>query len=237
MGKLLQLTQSTAQVEWFTSISQRDVRDYGIDSVYRVYPSTQTRCYVTDERETEWNMGRIMGRCEEHSKTGIEYDVHFPGGEARYVPEEFVFVRCLGPPVDPIENLIARAHETPFFHDKRQQFVECIVRQRAVAHGLTGLVSASIALYSHQVDVVRRVLEDPVQRYLLADEVGLGKTIEAGIILRQTWLDNPSQCAGSDARVVVVATQLRSSTWPETAGPAKRKRGLAPGPWPLPAIA
>ncbi len=31
----------------------------------------------------------------------------------------------------------------------------------------------------------RRVLEDPVQRYLLADEVGLGKTVEAGAIIRQ----------------------------------------------------
>ena len=222
MGKLLQLTQSTASVEWFTSISQRDVRDYGINTVYRVYPSTQTRCYVTDERETEWSMGRIMGRCEEQSKTGIEYDVHFPGGEARYVPEEFVFVRCLGPPVDPIESLIARAHETPFFHDKRQRFVDCIVRQRSVAHGLTGLVSASIALYPHQIDVVRRVLEDPVQRYLLADEVGLGKTIEAGIILRQTWLDNPS--AGA---LVLVPPQLQSQWYSEL----RHKFGLEVSDW------
>jgi hypothetical protein len=34
------------------------------------------------------------------------------------------------------------------------------------------------------VEVVRRVLQDPAQRYLLADEVGLGKTIEAGILIR-----------------------------------------------------
>ena len=33
--------------------------------------------------------------------------------------------------------------------------------------------------------VVRRVLQDPMPKYLLADEVGLGKTIEAGLIIRE----------------------------------------------------
>ena len=40
-------------------------------------------------------------------------------------------------------------------------------------------------LLQHQVAVVRRVLEDPVQRYRLADEVGLGQTIEACTVVRQ----------------------------------------------------
>ncbi|MGH7717351.1 MAG: SNF2-related protein, partial [Gemmatimonadaceae bacterium] len=37
----------------------------------------------------------------------------------------------------------------------------------------------------HQIDVARRVLRDMKGRALLADEVGLGKTIEAGIILKE----------------------------------------------------
>ena len=39
--------------------------------------------------------------------------------------------------------------------------------------------------------MARRVLADPVQRYLLADEVGLGKTIEAGFVIRQRLIDAP----------------------------------------------
>jgi ATP-dependent helicase HepA len=195
IGKLVQLTRSMACVEWFTSISQHEIREYDLESVKRAYPSMQTRCYITNEHRTEWEMGRIMGLSREQTKTGIEYDVHFAGGKAAYVPEEFVFVRCSGPPVDPIETLILHAYETPFFHDQRQKFLNSLVRQRSNAHGLTGLTSSSIELYLHQVEVARRVLEDPVQRYLLADEVGLGKTIEAGIVLRQTWLDNPSSSA------------------------------------------
>lgn len=213
IGKLVQLNRSIAYVEWFTSISQREVREYDLRSVKRAYPSRQTRCYVTNEQMTEWEMGRIMGISHEQSKTGIEYDVHFAGGKAAYVPEEFVFVRCSGPPVDPIETLILRAHETPFFHDQRQKFLNSLVRQRSTAHGLTGLTSSCIELYPHQVEVVRRVLEDPVQRYLLADEVGLGKTIEAGIVLRQTWLDNPSASA-----LVLVPPQLQAQWHSELGG-------------------
>ena len=66
-----------------------------------------------------------------------------------------------------------------------------LIRQRALSMGMTGLLSAPISLERHQVEVIRRVLQDPVQRYLLADEVGLGKTVEAGVIVRQHLLDNP----------------------------------------------
>ncbi len=39
---------------------------------------------------------------------------------------------------------------------------------------MSALVSAGIELVPHQIAAVRRILADPVQRYLLADEVGLG---------------------------------------------------------------
>src|SRR5207249_11096005 len=39
-------------------------------------------------------------------------------------------------------------------------------------------------LLAHQAEVVARVLADVNCRYLLADEVGLGKTIEACVILK-----------------------------------------------------
>src|SRR5690606_6992943 len=71
----------------------------------------------------------------------------------------------------------------------------------------TGLLSSRIKLYPHQVEVVRRVLHDPVQRYLLADEVGLGKTIEAGAIIRQTLLDD------REAHALVIVPPTLKSQW------------------------
>ncbi|HEX8091987.1 MAG TPA: DEAD/DEAH box helicase [Blastocatellia bacterium] len=72
---------------------------------------------------------------------------------------------------------------------------------------MTGLLSSNIILYPHQVEVTRRVLGDPVQRYLLSDEVGLGKTIEAGIVLRQYLLDEPKK------RAVVLAPKMLVEQW------------------------
>jgi ATP-dependent helicase HepA len=104
--------------------------------------------------------------------------------------------------------LIVGAQESPYLYERRHALVECLIQQRAIAHGMTGLLSARVDLYPHQIEVVRRVLEDPIQRYLLADEVGLGKTIEAGVILRQYLLDH-----GEAARAVVAVPPMLVEQW------------------------
>ena len=67
-----------------------------------------------------------------------------------------------------------------------------MLAQRSACQEMTGILSSVVALHEHQVDVGRRVLGDPIQRYVLADEVGLGKTIEAGFITRQVLIDKPT---------------------------------------------
>src|SRR5579863_1665061 len=50
---------------------------------------------------------------------------------------------------------------------------------------LTGLSSARIEPQLHQVFVAHRVTQKLQPRMILADEVGLGKTIEAGLIIKE----------------------------------------------------
>ena len=52
------------------------------------------------------------------------------------------------------------------------------------------LVDAQVDLNPHQVEAALFAFRSPLSRgALLADEVGLGKTIEAGLVLSQKWAE------------------------------------------------
>lgn len=203
IGKVIDISDTQATVEYFCSVNQRREKSLPLSSLYQFKLERQTRCYICLESQEAWLIGRIYEWDEEVHK----YRIDLPDKKTIAVSEQEVYVRCSLLQPDPIETLVMKGHETPYFHDRRFAFVKCLILQRAVSRGMTGLISANIKLYPHQVEVVRRVLEDPIQRYLLADEVGLGKTIEAGAILRQYLLDEPSGYA------VVLVPQYLLQQW------------------------
>ncbi|MBT12486.1 MAG: RNA polymerase-associated protein RapA [Oceanospirillaceae bacterium] len=51
-----------------------------------------------------------------------------------------------------------------------------------------GLLGGRTSLLPHQLHIAQQVTQDSIPRVLLADEVGLGKTIEAGLILHRLLL-------------------------------------------------
>src|SRR5277367_6576203 len=52
------------------------------------------------------------------------------------------------------------------------------------------LFDAAVDLNPHQIEAALFALESPLSKgVILADEVGLGKTIEAGIVLCQLWAE------------------------------------------------
>lgn len=75
------------------------------------------------------------------------------------------------------------------------------------ANGLAGILGARVTLFPHQLYVATRATRRQPVRALLADEVGLGKTIEAGMIysaLRQ---------AGRAARVLILTPDALAVQW------------------------
>lgn len=60
--------------------------------------------------------------------------------------------------------------------------------KNATSTGILSSVGDSIIPLPHQLYALNRALSDNDIRYLLADEVGLGKTIEAGLIIKELKL-------------------------------------------------
>lgn len=99
------------------------------------------------------------------------------------------------------------------------------------------LFNASVDLNPHQIEAAVFALRSPLSKgVLLADEVGLGKTIEAGIVLCQYWAERKRQllviCPASlrkqwalelEEKFNLSAIVLDSKTWREA-----QRQGLAP---------
>ncbi|SEH06415.1 protein DpdE [Candidatus Venteria ishoeyi] len=204
IGKLVAVEGRRVTVRFFYSIMHQEEQDYALEQIKHFYLHPHTRVYIRINEE--WRVGRITNYDQQEDQT-IEYDVRFPNRELEYFSETELEVRCLRPLVDPTEVLAYAGIETQYFHDRRKRIIETLTDMRAVSQGMTGLMSASIEFIPHQLEVARRVLEDPIQRYLLADEVGMGKTVETGIIIRQCLLDKP------DSQIAVFVPPHLVSQW------------------------
>jgi len=72
---------------------------------------------------------------------------------------------------------------------------------------LTGLIGAKVSLIPHQLYIAEEVGQRFAPRVLLADEVGLGKTIEAGLIIHQQLVTGRAQ------RVLIIVPEPLMHQW------------------------
>lgn len=202
VGKLVRITGSTATVQFFNApgADLPTVVECGVNQLRAVRIPAQSRVWRR-HAAGRWQVGRVL------EDDGRILFVQFPNGDTVNVDVAELQIRWNRPLQDPLSLLCAEATETPFLADARSAFVREVSRQRTAVVGVSALLSASIELEDYQFEVVRRVLTDPIQRYLLADEVGLGKTVEAGVIIRQHFLDDDR------ARAVVVVPMSLVPQW------------------------
>ena len=204
VGKLHSAADGRCVISIFYSIQSSEDIECEVGAVARAYLSPQTRAYVLDDERMR--VGRISDYLQQENGL-VTYEVRFPNGKKRDFSEIDLFVRPWNAPEDPAEILAVGGSESQYLHDRRQAALTPLRTLTSAAQGLTSLLSAGIDFVPHQVAAVRRVLSDPIQRYLLADEVGLGKTIEAGLIIRQHLIDNP------DTEVLIATPAALCEQW------------------------
>jgi ATP-dependent helicase HepA len=204
VGKIVRRTTSHLDVEVFRSpIGPTVERISVIHSEAETWTlPKQTPIYWRSERG--WRFGRVTKGANDFG-----YYVQFPNDKEKLlVPTEDIFVRVPRDNDDPTDLLAAQLTNSPNFVVARNRLNRFVASQRAAYKGLTALATARIEFHRHQLGAVRRVLSDPIHRYLLADEVGLGKTIEAGILIAQHLIDE-----GEHALVLVIVPEPLVNQW------------------------
>lgn len=87
------------------------------------------------------------------------------------------------------------------------RFETLLRRSQILRSGVRGLVGGRVDLIPHQMFIANAVTARLAPRALLADEVGLGKTIEAGLIIHRLVL------SGRARRVLVLVPEALVNQW------------------------
>ena len=168
---------------------------------------TQTKVYV--QENNTWRCGRVMTYWEGKK----QYKVRFQNKNDQFIEATKLFVRWDLPLLQTgnegvYANLANFLTETPLYYKSRAALRKHILAQRSLARGLNAYNGASIELVPYQFYTTLQILLDPVQRYLLASEVGLGKTIVSAAVLAQHRQDNPT-----DSKILIVVPKSLVGQW------------------------
>ncbi|MBN71128.1 MAG: hypothetical protein CME32_17820 [Gimesia sp.] len=206
IGKLIEVNGETAFVEYFRSPTDEEQICKEVlrkTLTCRLLPLEARVFYRNPETHTI-EVGRVL----DYQKEDQAYLIRFPNKQSRMISSDDLLVRCRLPIEEPTDHLASQVNETAFWHTARSKFVRHLLNQHRISQGLSALLSSSVEIVAHQVSVIHRVLMDPFQRYLLADEVGLGKTIEAGVLIKQFVFDEPN-----DHQTIVIVPDALLIQW------------------------
>ena len=133
----------------------------------------------------------------------IIYETQDSGGNRHPLPESLLpDTLSMNRPLD---RLLSGQFESCQWFYLKQQTLQLL--GEAERSGLMGLCSARAELIPHQLYIANEVASRYAPRVMLADEVGLGKTIEAGLILQQQLV------SGLSSRVLIVVPEPLLHQW------------------------
>ena len=128
-------------------------------------------------------------------ETGADYSLRSRDVEALDAPSELIWPQVDGPPcpgaLSPALATLLTGLRTESAARLRLRWALDAFVAASERDGLSGATWVDVSLVPHQLAAVAQVLTSPSIRHLLADEVGLGKTIEAIMIWSALRAQNP----------------------------------------------
>ena len=132
-------------------------------------------------------IGTIVEIGERHS--GIQwYRVNFGKAERPKIPETDLRLFVIS--ASPYQNLIDKKLNGYREFQRLITFL-MLLRERPLRNTIYAFNASRTRFYPHQFKPLLKYLNSPIHRLLIADEVGLGKTIEAGLIITELRARQP----------------------------------------------
>lgn len=135
----------------------------------------------------------------------FSYYVTLYNGEIRRYTEDALEIEYTSCDYSPLEQMIHYEFQNPSWYAQRLRVSKNMHLVNNAIYGFDVISGCRVFLMEHQITTVTRALEARPVRYMLADEVGLGKTIEACSIIKVMTSEN----AGLRVLYVVPRTLLR----------------------------
>ena len=130
----------------------------------------------------------------------ISYEIIYSSGKRAQIPEEDITSIY----EEPIKKIINRRE----FDQPRQFLIKYwanLFHSYYTSYQVKCITNSRLTLMAHQINVAHRLSEEYFPRVILADEVGLGKTIEAGIYVKEMMARNLAE----RILIIVPATLVR----------------------------
>ncbi|MCB1197140.1 MAG: DEAD/DEAH box helicase family protein [Deltaproteobacteria bacterium] len=190
LGFIQEVTARTISIFFEASHIQRT---YHIQSA----PLQRVRFHVGDQIHTSLNE-TIRVEKVDHSDGLFIYH-----GNGKSIPETLLSAQISFS--QPAEKIFS-GHTDPLSHYQlRQKALQ--LHQKILSSPARGLIGPRVELLPHQLYVASQIIQRAYPRVLLSDEVGLGKTIEAGLILHQMLITGTAQ------RVLIAVPEALTNQW------------------------
>lgn len=165
----------------------------------KLAPLARVEFVAGDEIETEDGERHTVDTVEKEDT----FLVYHANGSV--IPEALLASRTVSAVAGPEGRLLRREVDDPSDFDLRLETLHRRADYRQLP--VRGLIGARVDLIGHQLFIANEVVSRRVPRVLLADETGLGKTIEAAMIIHRLIL------SGRTARVLILVPESLVHQW------------------------
>lgn len=147
------------------------------------------RCRIVPETEFQHvqsgRTGKVLIHASDHfvPSEPLDYFVEL-AGQTQRISETDMIVPAHRQAPHPMQQMAHYEFHAPIWRERRDAAISSYADLRNATFGVEDLVGSRVMLLAHQAEVIAGALSNQECRFILADEVGLGKTIEACVILK-----------------------------------------------------